>query len=132
MLEKKASSQTLLHNALSARVILVRDAADLGSTSTCCVRVIDNHDFSRESVEIPSVSGWATHRQECIRQMHHTKALLEAFGATTRFVDIGMQQMRDGSEIPLPPIVLGELGNDPKKKTLLGFVRNLDVFYFRR
>lgn len=73
----------------------------------------------RESVEIPSVSGWSTHRPECIRQMHHTKTLLDSFGAKTRFVDIGMQKMRDGSEIPLPPIILGELGNDPKKKTLL-------------
>ena len=82
----------------------------------------------RESVEIPSVSGWATHRPECIRQMHHTKALLDSFGATTRFVDIGMQKMRDGSEIPLPPIILGELGNDPKKKTLLGLVIFRDVF----
>ena len=69
------------------------------------------------------MSGWSTHRPECIRQMHHTKALLDSFGAKTRFVDIGMQKMRDGSEIPLPPIILGELGNDPKKKTLLGLVQ---------
>ena len=37
--------------------------------------------------------------------------------------------MRDGSEIPLPPIILGELGNDPKKKTLLGLVEIAHVFY---
>ena len=74
------------------------------------------------------MSGWSTHRPECIRQMHHTKELLDSFGAKTRFVDIGMQKMRDGSEIPLPPIILGELGNDPKKKTLLGLVQITKVF----
>ena len=75
------------------------------------------------------MSGWSTHRPECIRQMHHTKALLDSFGAKTRFVDIGMQKMRDGSEIPLPPIILGELGNDPKKKTLLGLVEITHPFF---
>lgn len=27
-------------------------------------------------------------------------------------------QLPDGSEIPLPPILLGKLGSDPKKKTV--------------
>ena len=31
----------------------------------------------REHVEIPSVSGWATHRNECIRQMEVTDAMLK-------------------------------------------------------
>ena len=51
--------------------------------------------------------------------MHETDAILKSFGCTTRIVDIGNQTMHDGSVLPLPPIILGELGNDAKKKTLL-------------
>ncbi len=32
--------------------------------------------------------------------------------------EIGMQKQPDGSELPLPPVILGHLGNDPKKKTV--------------
>jgi len=73
----------------------------------------------REHVEIASVSGWATHRNECIRQMEVTDAMLKSYGAVTRFVDIGEQTMHDGSKLKLPPIILGQLGTDPAKKTLL-------------
>lgn len=41
------------------------------------------------------------------------------FGAKTELVDVGTQTLSDGSVIPLPPILLGTLGNDPQKKTLL-------------
>ena len=51
--------------------------------------------------------------------MQETEKMLKSFGCTTRMVDIGMQKMHDGTTQPLPPIVLGQLGTDPKKKTLL-------------
>lgn len=41
------------------------------------------------------------------------------FGSKTELVDVGTQTLSDGSVIPLPPILLGTLGNDPQKKTLL-------------
>ena len=41
-------------------------------------------------------------------------------------VDIGDQQLADGNKIPLPPILLGQLGKDPKKKTVLIY-GHLDV-----
>ena len=31
---------------------------------------------------------------------------------------LGKQKFPDGSEIPLPPILLGTLGNDPAKNTV--------------
>ena len=34
-------------------------------------------------------------------------------------IDIGTQKMHDGVTRPLPPVILGKLGEDPKKKTLL-------------
>lgn len=32
--------------------------------------------------------------------------------------DIGYQKLIDGSELQLPPIVLGQLGDDPAKRTV--------------
>ena len=43
----------------------------------------------------------------------------QSYGATTRFVDIGEQTLADGTKLKLPPIILGQLGADPAKKTLL-------------
>ena len=50
----------------------------------------------------------------------------ERLGAKTELVDIGDQTLHDGSKLPLPPILLGTHGNDPKKKNLLVY-GHLDV-----
>ena len=47
-------------------------------------------------------------------------------GATIELADIGEQTLPDGSKIPLPPLVFGSLGADPKKKTVLIY-GHLDV-----
>ena len=44
--------------------------------------------------------------------------MLEDLGTTTELVDVGKQTLPDGQEIPLPPVLLGQLGTDPKKKTV--------------
>ncbi len=41
-------------------------------------------------------------------------------------VEPGTQQLPDGSHINLPPILFGELGNDPQKKKVLVY-GHLDV-----
>ena len=51
---------------------------------------------------------------------------LQALGATVELRDIGKQTLPDGSEIPLPPVLLGSLGTNPKKKTVLIY-GHLDV-----
>lgn len=43
---------------------------------------------------------------------------LKALGAQTRLEDLGTETI-DGHEIKLPPAVLGKIGEDPKKKTIL-------------
>jgi Cys-Gly metallodipeptidase DUG1 len=45
------------------------------------------------------------------------KTELESLGVKVTLVDLG-RQMLDGQDIALPPAVLGEIGNDPKKKTV--------------
>ncbi|KAK3886228.1 hypothetical protein Pcinc_009610 [Petrolisthes cinctipes] len=75
-------------------------------------------DVLREAVAIKSVSAWPETRGEITRQMEWAKAKLEALGAQCSLKDIGTQTMPDGQKIGLPPVLLGQLGKDPKKKTV--------------
>ena len=43
---------------------------------------------------------------------------IEKLGGTTELCDMGKQTLPDGTQIPLPPVLLGQLGSDPKKKTV--------------
>jgi nonspecific dipeptidase len=51
---------------------------------------------------------------------------LRELGATVELADIGLQTLPDGSKIPLPPLVFGQLGSDPNKNTVLIY-GHLDV-----
>lgn len=92
---------------------------------------IDNHITEyvsnlREAVAIKSVSAWPDHRDEIVKMMRWAEVKLKDLGVTTELVDIGKQTLPNGSEIPLPPVLLGTLGSDPKKKTVLLY-GHLDV-----
>ena len=87
----------------------------------------------RDAVAIKSVSAWPTHRPEVIRMINWTKDWIEKLGGKAELQENPghehagpMQKMDDGSEIPLPPILLGQFGNDPKKKTVCVY-GHLDV-----
>lgn len=80
----------------------------------------------KELVEIPSVSAWPEKRQDIVKCSNWTAEKLKELGATIELQDIGMQKLPDGTEIPLPPLVFGHLGNDAKKKTVLIY-GHLDV-----
>jgi Cys-Gly metallodipeptidase DUG1 len=43
---------------------------------------------------------------------------LKALNVETRLVDLGKHEM-DGQELPLPPAILGRIGHDRNKKTVL-------------
>ena len=43
---------------------------------------------------------------------------LRELNVTTKLVDLGKHAM-DGQELPLPPAILGRIGEDSKKKTVL-------------
>ncbi|NWH73151.1 CNDP2 dipeptidase, partial [Piaya cayana] len=79
-----------------------------------------------EWVAIQSVSAWPEKRPEIRRMMEVAAKDIERLGGTTQLVDIGKQKLPDGSEIPLPPVVLGTLGSDPRKKTVCVY-GHLDV-----
>nr|XP_014340893.1 PREDICTED: cytosolic non-specific dipeptidase isoform X2 [Latimeria chalumnae] len=71
-----------------------------------------------EWVAIQSVSTWPEKRGEIKRMMQIAAKDIEQLGGTVELVDIGKQKLQDGTEIPLPPILLGRLGSDPGKKTV--------------
>ncbi|XP_052801693.1 cytosolic non-specific dipeptidase-like isoform X1 [Mya arenaria] len=77
-------------------------------------------------VAIKSVSAWPQTRPDVREMVEWTKTTMEKLGATCELEEIGNQTLPDGSELPLPPILLGSLGNDPNKKTLLVY-GHLDV-----
>ena len=52
--------------------------------------------------------------------------LIEDLDGTTRLDNIGTQTLEDGSTLPLPPVLLGQIGHDPLKKTVLLY-GHLDV-----
>ncbi|XP_037777790.1 LOW QUALITY PROTEIN: cytosolic non-specific dipeptidase-like [Penaeus monodon] len=83
-------------------------------------------DVLREAVAIKSVSAWAETRGEIKKQMDWAKAKLEALGASCELHDIGQQTLPNGTKIPLPPVLFGQLGTDPKKKTVCVY-GHLDV-----
>ena len=78
------------------------------------------------AVAIKSVSAWAETRPEISKMVKWMGSELEKCGAKIEYCDVGEQTLPDGKKLKLPPVLMGELGNDPKKKTLLVY-GHLDV-----
>ncbi|CAB0018297.1 unnamed protein product [Nesidiocoris tenuis] len=80
----------------------------------------------REVVRIPSVSSAPDKRDDVIAMARVTEEKLKKLGAKTELCDVGMQKLSDGRSIRLPPVILGSLGEDPNKPTILIY-GHLDV-----
>ncbi|KAJ1807437.1 hypothetical protein LPJ77_003013 [Coemansia sp. RSA 2523] len=72
----------------------------------------------REAVAIPSVSCDASRRGDVVHMGEWLQARWEAAGAVCKRVEPGKQDLH-GVELDLPPVILGQYGNDPAKKTVL-------------
>lgn len=83
-------------------------------------------DRLAEAVAIKSVSSSYEHRNDTIRVIEWMEKLLNQVNVQTELADIGQQTFPDGRVAPLPPVLLGKLGSDPNKKTLLLY-GHLDV-----
>ncbi|KAL8281066.1 hypothetical protein RQP46_006424 [Phenoliferia psychrophenolica] len=75
-------------------------------------------DRLAEAVAIASVSGDVSYRPEVHRMGAWLAEELKKLNVSVRVVPLGKQDM-DGTEVDLPPVVFGEYGTDPKKKTIL-------------
>ncbi|KAJ7687614.1 hypothetical protein B0H17DRAFT_1160434 [Mycena rosella] len=71
-----------------------------------------------EAVAIPSISGDPAFRPSVLKMSEWLDAQLQAVGVTTKRVDLGTHLM-DGQTLPLPNAILGRIGTDPAKKTVL-------------
>ncbi|GAB1301912.1 Beta-Ala-His dipeptidase [Apodemus speciosus] len=78
------------------------------------------------AIESDSVQPVPRLRQELFRMMALAADKLRNLGARVDSAELGSQQMPDGQSLPIPPIILAELGNDPKKPTVC-FYGHLDV-----
>lgn len=65
-----------------------------------------------------SVSAEAARRPDVIKMAKWLGDQLTALGVETKAVDLGTHVM-DGQELPLPPVILGKIGDDKSKKTVL-------------
>ncbi|XP_063240927.1 cytosolic non-specific dipeptidase [Bacillus rossius redtenbacheri] len=80
----------------------------------------------KEAVAIQSVSAWPAKRDEIVRMVQWTEQRLRALGAEVELCDVGTQTLAGGEVLPLPPVLLGSLGRDPRKKTVCVY-GHLDV-----
>ncbi|XP_013414332.1 cytosolic non-specific dipeptidase [Lingula anatina] len=92
---------------------------------------IDGHEEEyvkrlADAVAIQSVSAWPEKRGEIKKQVEAVAEEIKKLGGTVELADIGKQTLPDGTVLPLPPVILGNLGADPKKKTVLVY-GHLDV-----
>nr|XP_039268771.1 cytosolic non-specific dipeptidase-like [Styela clava] len=71
-----------------------------------------------DAVAIKSVSTWPETRTEVVKMIEVVSEQIKKLGGNAELVDIGVQTLPDGSKIPLPPVLFGNLGSDSKKKTV--------------
>lgn len=71
-----------------------------------------------EAIAIPSISGDASRRNDVMKMGIWLEAQLQKYGVKTEQRPLGKQQL-EGQTLDLPPSILGSIGEDPKKKTVL-------------
>lgn len=64
------------------------------------------------------ISGDWAHRNDVLAMADWLNGQLQQLGVETRLVDLGRHLM-DDRDLPLPPAILGKIGNDSSKKTVL-------------
>ncbi|KAF6087670.1 carnosine dipeptidase 1 [Phyllostomus discolor] len=78
------------------------------------------------AIESDSVRPVPRLRRELLRMTALAAAALRRLGARVDLVDVGSQQLPDGQTLPMPPVILAELGDEPRKPTVC-FYGHLDV-----
>nr|KAF6470983.1 carnosine dipeptidase 1 [Molossus molossus] len=110
---------------------MAQGSARSGSRLVFGVQVRSPHIFSQRlrewvAIESDSVQPVPRLRQELFRMMALAAEELRGLGASVSLVGSGSQQLPDGQTLPIPPIILAELGDEPEKPTVC-FYGHLDV-----
>lgn len=89
-------------------------------------------DHLAECVSIPSVSAWPEKRPDIQKMMDHVANIIEDLGGSVEKCDIGKQTLADGSEIPLPTVLLGLLTLSCSEHSLIvsNYLHHQINFYF--
>ncbi|XP_005990781.1 beta-Ala-His dipeptidase [Latimeria chalumnae] len=72
----------------------------------------------KEWIAVQSDSNDVLKRDDLLRMMEITASKITDVGGTAELVNVGDQKLPNGETIPLPPVVLGEVGKDPLKPTV--------------
>ncbi|XP_030067507.1 beta-Ala-His dipeptidase isoform X2 [Microcaecilia unicolor] len=80
----------------------------------------------KEWLAVQSDSSDPQLRGEVIRMMGIAAKRIQDLGATAQLVNPNMTEMIGGRQVPLPPVLLANLGDDPKKPTVC-FYGHVDV-----
>ncbi|NXT81474.1 CNDP1 dipeptidase, partial [Zapornia atra] len=105
------------------------------SSSSALVTEIFQHIDTHQSEFIENLKEWVAvqsdsvqpHlRKEVIQMMELAANRLAMLGATVNLVNLGSHQLPDGRDLPLPPVILGELGKNPQNPTVC-FYGHVDV-----
>lgn len=67
---------------------------------------------------VNSISGEPKRREDVKKMGLWLEAQLNKYGVKTELIPLGTQQV-DGQILDLPPAIVGRIGDDPKKKTIL-------------
>ncbi|XP_067838028.1 cytosolic non-specific dipeptidase-like [Heptranchias perlo] len=87
------------------------------------LKYIDDHQDDyvqhlKEWVAIQSESGSPAKRDDVIQMIQIVGERIKSLGGSVELADLGNEELPNGRIIPLPPVVLGELGKDPNKITV--------------
>lgn len=80
----------------------------------------------KDWVAIESDSSDPSKRDLLNKMMELTKDFILKLGGNVEMAEIGEQELSSGERIPLPPVILAELGNDKSKPTVC-FYGHMDV-----
>ena len=83
-----------------------------------CTTLESKHGNFLTTRRASSISGDASRRGDVLKMASWVQTELEKFGVKTEAIPLGTQHI-EGQVLDLPPAIVGKIGDDPKKKTIL-------------
>ncbi|KAM4705931.1 beta-Ala-His dipeptidase-like [Rhinophrynus dorsalis] len=120
-----------MFHVLTILSLLVSQAALSPVPNDELFQYIDDHQDTfiqrlKEWVAIESDSSDPMKRDLVDNMMQVTKDFIVKLGGTVEMAELGEQELSSGQKIPLPPVILAEIGNDKNKPTVC-FYGHMDV-----
>ncbi|XP_053324331.1 beta-Ala-His dipeptidase-like [Spea bombifrons] len=116
---------------LSVLSLLVCQAVLSPISNDAIFQYVDDHKDEfvqrlKDWVAVESDSSDPTKRDLVNNMMQITKDFILKLGGSVEMAEVGEQELQSGKKIPLPPVILAEIGNDTNKPTVC-FYGHVDV-----